>query len=203
MRLWGDISIQALTVIKSEHDIPILTKIKAQVSILKVCPKVCFRKLLYWSIKNVKTSSAGHRPFHSYGDCSGKEDRTPFQRRKEKAFKHETGLMVTAWLLRWTCSCPLPGTLPQPLTSDCLCVCVRGILWVMVCLSSLFEFERDSELLHKMDFANSCVRHTHRRKAKQFIKGNSRQTTEAKDTSACKCFQMEASFSLHSPQFSF
>lgn len=73
----------------------------------------------------------------------------------------------------------------------------------MVRLSSLVEFERGSELLHKMDFANSCLQRTHRRKAKRFINGNSRQTIEAKDTSECKYFQMEASFSLHSPQFSF
>lgn len=73
----------------------------------------------------------------------------------------------------------------------------------MVSLSSLTEFEGTSGLLHKMDFANSCLQHTHRRKEGRFINGNSRQTTEAKDTSASKCFQMEMSFSLHSLQFSF
>lgn len=73
----------------------------------------------------------------------------------------------------------------------------------MVSLSSLIEFEGTYELLHKMDFASSCLRQTHRRKASRFINGNSRQTTEAKDTSVCKCFQMETGFSLHSLQFSF
>lgn len=67
-----------------------------------------------------------------------------------------------------------------------------------VTLSRLVAFERASGLLHKMDFANSCLEHPHRRKASQLINGNSRQTTEAKDTSVCKCFQMETSFSLYS-----
>lgn len=65
------------------------------------------------------------------------------------------------------------------------------------------ESEGASRLLHKMDFANSCLRHTQSRRASRLISGNSRQTTEVKDTSVRKCFQMEASFSPRSPQFSF
>jgi hypothetical protein len=38
----------------------------------------------------------------------------------------------------------------------------------MICLSSLVEFEEAAGFLHKMDFANSCLQHSHRRKARQF-----------------------------------
>lgn len=74
----------------------------------------------------------------------------------------------------------------------------------MVSLSSLIEFEGTSGLLHNMILQTVVflqTGHTHRRKASWFRNGNSRQTTEAQDTSVCKCFQMETSFSLHSPVF--
>lgn len=131
-----------------------------------------------------------------------------FRKRGVDTFTERSQGLPSRKLVWWQYT-DLSGKLAAPLDirdwlslTSAFFVCVGGILWVMVSLSSLIEFEGASRLLHKMDFANSRLRHTQRKRASRFINGNSRQTTEVKDTSACKRFQMETSFSLHSPQFS-
>lgn len=107
--------------------------------------------------------------------------------------------MLSCQFSWWLLSASATGSL---LTSD-FCVCVGEILWVTVSLCSLIKLVGASGLVHKMDFANSCLQHPHRRKASWFRNGNSRQTTEGKDTSVCKCFQMQRDFHLILGSFPF
>lgn len=166
---------------------------------MKAYPKAFLQMTFILNHKKMTGTFCWAQPSHSCWDCSDKKKCWHLYWDKSRSSAQEAGLMTIPRRAAALCAHWRPAL---SLTSG-FCVCVSGISWVMVSLSSLIEFEGTYELLHKMDFASSCLQHTHRRNASRFINGNSRQTTEAKDTSVCKRFQMEASFSLHSAQFSF
>lgn len=177
-------------------------KKKSEVSILKAYPKAFLQVTFILNHKKIKDTFCWTQTCHSCWDCSGKEVLTPllsevkvfqagnwFDDNIDLPVKLVVALGFRDWLSFWLLTF----------------VCVSGESYEswLAFLAWLSLKEPLDYWKKKMDFANSCLRHPHRRKASRFRNGNSRQTTEAKDTSVCKCFQMQTNFSFHSLQFSF
>lgn len=178
-------------------------KKKSEVSILKVYPKAFFQVTFILNHKKIKDIFCWTQALSFMLRLFGKRGADTFAKRSQGLPSRKLAWWQYADLSVKPVAALGNQRLALLLTSD-FCVCVGGILWVMVSLSSLIKLEGASGFLQKKKkrILPTVVFGTPTGESR-FRNGNSRQTTEAKDTSVCKRFQMQTNFSFHSLQFSF
>lgn len=143
-------------------------KKKSEVSILKVYPKAFFQVTFILNHKKIKDIFCWTQALSFMLRLFGKRGADTFAKRSQGLPSRKLAWWQYADLSVKPVAALGNQRLALLLTSD-FCVCVGGILWVMVSLSSLIKLEGASGFLQKKkkDFANSCLRHPHWRKSVQ------------------------------------